>query len=73
MGTAVTYREPFSKSIGTFDRIEIKSVGSDWLTLSQHVGNDARIVDMVFRSDEAVRDLHYAISAYLAHINKETK
>lgn len=63
-------RRPFHKSIGTFDRIEVKSIGdsSEWVDIVMHVGNDVQTVTMTLRSDEAVRDLHYAIGRYLDSI-----
>lgn len=60
-------RHAFRKSIGTFDRIEVNASGdsSEWVHLIMHVGNGAETVTMTFRSDEAVRDLHYVIGRYL--------
>lgn len=63
-------RSPFFKAMGDFDRIELKAGGyDDWLTLTMKVGANVEEVSMTFRSDEAVRDLHYAVGRYLAHID----
>lgn len=68
-------RAPFRKSIGgDFDRIDLDAGGhdgSDWLHLVMRVGSDVERVQMTLRSDEAVRDLHYALGRYLAHIETE--
>ncbi len=64
-------RAVFHKSIGTFDRIELKAMGvpgNDWLNIVMHVGHDVHEVQMTLRSDEAVHDLHYALGRYLEHI-----
>lgn len=62
-------RAPFYKTMGEFDRIEIRSHGNnDWLDIIMHVGHDVETVKMTLRSDEAVRDLHYALGRYLAQL-----
>lgn len=62
-------RQPFHKTMGDFDRIEMVAYGGDeWMSLTMHVGFDAGQVTMTFRSDEAVQDLHYAIGRYLEHV-----
>lgn len=64
-------RQPFHKSIGDFDRIELNAIGGDsWVTLTMHVGDGAKTIEMTFRSDEAVRDLHYIITRYLEWLPK---
>lgn len=64
-------RRPFHKTISPdFDRIDIITSGeSEWLTIEMRVGNDVERVRMQLRSDEAVRDLHYALGRYLAHLS----
>lgn len=71
--TMVGIRSPFHKTMGSFDRIELNHEahpGSEWLDITMHVGLDAKRITMTLRSDEAVRDLHYALSRYLDHISK---
>lgn len=65
-------RSGFHKTVGSFDRIELSASGrdgSEWLDLTIHVGLDAERISMTFRSDEAVRDLHYALGRYLESIS----
>jgi hypothetical protein len=58
----------FRKSLGgDFDRIDVWSLpGSDWLEIEMRVGLDVERVRLTLRSEEAVRDLHYALGRYLA-------
>ena len=60
----------WSKTIGgDFDRIDLSSgMNSDWLKIEMRIGFDVQRVSMTLRSDEAVRDLHYALGRYLANI-----
>lgn len=70
----MSYRAPFHKTMGDFDRVELNAqgfAGNDWLAITMHVGNDVDQVTITLRSDEAVRDLHYALGSYLAHISPE--
>jgi hypothetical protein len=66
-------RAPWTKTVGgDFDRIDLSSVrGSDWLKLEMRVGSDVERIVMELRSDEAVRDLHYALGRYLAHLDDQ--
>ncbi len=65
-------RKPFIKSIGgDFDRIDLSAIGGDgseWLDITMRVGFDVERVTITLRSDEAVRDLHYALSRYIAQL-----
>ncbi len=65
----------FSKTICPgFDEIEVAgSRGSEWLTITQKVGNDVDRQKIVIRSHEAARDLHYALTRYIAHVDKEER
>lgn len=65
-------REPFHKTIGgDFDRIDLDCAGGfDWLTMEMRVGHDAERIRMILRSDEAVRDLHYALGRYIASLDR---
>ncbi|MEN3145702.1 hypothetical protein ABCW43_00145 [Neorhizobium sp. IRAMC:178] len=60
----------WSKTIGgDFDRIVL--TGQDGqLTLEMRVGYDVERVQVSLRSEEAVRDLHFALGRYLAHIGQ---
>lgn len=64
------FRSMFSKSVCPgFDQIDLQSLeNSEWLTITMRVGGDVERVTITIRSDEAVRDLHYALGRYLAHI-----
>lgn len=64
-------RGPWSKSVGgDFDRIDLSASGgeSDWFHVEMRVGHDVRRIRITLRSDEAVRDLHYALGRYIAHM-----
>lgn len=65
----------FGKTIGgDFDRIDISGGGSDeWLTIEMRMGLDVKRVQLVLRSTEAVRDLHYALGRYLDTLDKHSK
>lgn len=56
----------FQKSLcsGHIDSIDVYENGG-WLHITQHVGRDVDSVRMILRSEEAIRDLHYALSRYL--------
>lgn len=67
-------RPPFHKAIGgDFDRIDIGTSGGhadSWLVIEMRVGNDVERRSITLRTDEAVRDLHYALGRYIAHMEK---
>jgi hypothetical protein len=67
-------RGPWSKSVGgDFDRIDLSTNGghpNSWLEIEMRVGNDVERRSITLRSDEAVRDLHYALGRYIAHMEK---
>lgn len=58
----------FEKTVcGDFDQITIKgSQNMDWMSLTMKVGYTDHLVTMTLRSEEAVRDLHYGLTRYLA-------
>lgn len=68
-------RRAFTKSVGgDFDRIDLSSTNDGhWLTIEMRVGYDVERIRMELRSDEAVRDLHYALGRYLAHLDEAAK
>lgn len=65
----------FSKTICPgYDEIELSSFrDSDWLTITMRVGNDTHDVVMTIRSNESVRDFHYALGRYVAVMEEEER
>lgn len=59
-------KDSFKKVIGEFDRIIVeKEFTSESVYLHMDVGNGVERVTMIFRSEEALRDLQYALHRLL--------
>lgn len=59
-------KRSFRKVMGDFDTITVeKDLTSDWVDLHMDVGNGVKRVTMTLRSEEAVRDLAYALQRLL--------
>ncbi len=57
----------FKKTISPdFDRIDVSTrFGSEAMDIQMQVGNTSERVKITIRSEESIRDLHYALSRYL--------
>ena len=64
----------WSKTIcGDFDRIDLVSHKYNYFQIEMRVGHDVERVRMQLRSEEAIRDLHYALGRYLTCLGEEKR